>query len=338
MDMDRFGFNNSLVVKKSPVVIVKTFLVLQLTAVALFFLAGILADYGETYDNLPVSGAISYHIAQAVGIFAFETVLIFYIFFAWYKEYYNIQKDKITYGKGIVFRKTTSVPLSSIKSVGFRQGPLGKLTKYGTIDLKDGASGSSFYLEHVPDPGIVTELIVRLKNNLPGERIGASTSIEQILAEGEHEWLEFKSTFRWDIHQQKVNKNLEKASMKTIAAFMNSGGGQLLIGVDDFGNIVGLSADYSSLPKSNADGFQNHFNHIFHSMIGPGFRQFIELSIQKVGDKDCCLIKVVAADKPAYLRTDEQEEFFIRTGNTTTSLKLSEASSYTDSHWRGKLL
>lgn len=334
--MNGFGLSSS-TVKKSPVVIVKTFLVLQLASVALFFLASVLADYGELYDNFPLAGSISFHIVEAVGIFLFETILVFYIFFTWHKEYYNIQNDKISYGKGIVFRKRTSIPLSAIKSVDYRQGPLGKLTKYGTIELKDGTD-KSFSLEHIPEPAVYAELIVRLKNNLPGQKITEQNSIEKILADGEHEWVEFKSTFRWDTRQNKVNKNLEKSAMKTIAAFMNSGGGYLLIGVDDLGNIVGLDADYKSLPKPNVDGFQNHFNHIFHSMIGPGFRQFVELALQKAGDKECCLVKVMAADKPAYLKFDEQEEFYIRTGNGTTALKLSEASSYIDSHWRGRLL
>lgn len=335
--MDRFGYNQPVLVKKSPVVIVKTFIVLQMAAVAVFFLAGILADYGEIYDNIPLSSSFSYHIAEAASIFLFETVLVFYIFFTWHKEYYNIQGDKILHARGIIFRKKTSVPLSSIKSVGYRQGPLGKLTKYGTIELQDGTA-KGFKLEHIPDPAMYVELIVRLKNNLPGDRLGTSNSVEKVLAEGEHEWLEFKSTFRWDINQNKVNKNLERMAMKTIAAFMNSGGGQVLIGVDDLGNIVGLEADYKSLPKPNADGFQNHFNHIFHSMLGPGFRQFVELAIQKVGDKECCLVKVLSADKPSYLKFDEQEEFYIRTGNGTTALKLSETASYIDSRWKGRLL
>lgn len=332
------GFNgHSTVVKKSPVVIVKTFVVLQMVAVALFFLAAVVADYGDIYEQIPLSKSLSFHVMEAVGIFTFETLLVFYIFFTWHREYYNIQSDKILYGSGIAFRKRTSIPLSSIKSVDYRQGPLGKLTKYGTIDLKDGTSGG-FKLEHIPDPAVYAELIIRLKNNLPGERIGAENSIEKILAEGEHEWLEFKSTFRWDLNQKKVNKNIEKAAMKTVVAFMNSGGGQLLIGVDDLGNIVGLDADYKSLPKQNADGFQNHFNHVFHSMIGPNLRQYAELSIQKIGDKECCLVKVLSADKPAYLKFDEQEEFYIRTGNSTTSLKLSEVASYIDSRWKGKLV
>lgn len=335
--MDRFLSNQPVLVKKSPVVIVKTFIVLQMTAVVLFMLAGVLADYGEIYDDLPFATSFSFHIVEAAGIFLFETILVFYIFFTWHKEYYNIQGDKILHAKGIVFRKKASIPLSSIKSVDYRQGPLGKLTKYGTIELKDGTR-DAFKLEHIPEPATYAELIIRLKNNLPGDRIGTSSSIEKILSEGEHEWLEFKSTFRWDMNQNKVNKNLERSTMKTIVAFMNSGGGHLVIGVDDMGNILGLGADYRSLPKPNSDGFQNHFNHVFHSTIGPGYRQFIELVIQKVGDKECCLVKVLASDKPTYLRFDEQEEFYIRTGNGTTSLKLSEAASYIDSRWKAKLL
>jgi membrane protein YdbS with pleckstrin-like domain len=329
--------NQGTIVKKSPIVIVKTFIVLQLTGVALFFLASVIADYGEIYDNLPFASSISFHIAEAAVLSLLETTLVFFIFFTWHKEYYNIQADKISYSTGVIFKKKDSIPLSSIQAVSYRQGPLGKLTKYGTIDLKDGSS-SRFSLEHIPTPSDYLELIVKLKNNLPGGKIGESNSIEKILSEGEHEWLEFKSTLRWDLNQNKVNKNLEKAVMKTITAFMNSGGGHLLIGVDDFGNLIGLDPDYKSLPKAGPDGFQNHFNNVFHAMIGPGFRQFVELTIQKMEDKDFCLAKILSSNKPAYLKFEEQEEFYIRTGNGTTALKLSEVAPYIDSRWNGKLI
>jgi hypothetical protein len=40
------------------------------------------------------------------------------------------------------------------------------------------------------------------------------------------------------------------------------------------------------------------------------------------------LVSVGAADRPAYLREQDHEEFFIRTGNGTTSLRMSEANAY----------
>src|SRR3989344_3336586 len=110
--MNGLGFNKPFLVKKSPVVIVKTFVVLQLTAVAVFFLSAVLLDYGEIYEHLPFSTSLSFHIAEAAFLFLVETSLVFYIFFTWHKEYYNIQGDKILHAKGIIFRKKTSFPLS----------------------------------------------------------------------------------------------------------------------------------------------------------------------------------------------------------------------------------
>ena len=120
--MDRFGYNQPFLVKKSPVVIVKNFIVLQMAAVAVFFLSGILLDYGEIYEHLPFSTSFSFHIAEAIGLFTVETALIFYIFFRWYKEYYDIKADKIIYSRGIIFRRRTVVPLNTISTVNYWLG------------------------------------------------------------------------------------------------------------------------------------------------------------------------------------------------------------------------
>jgi len=44
-----------------------------------------------------------------------------------------------------------------------------------------------------------------------------------------------------------VNKLMESVVAKTIAAFMNSGGGKLFIGVEDSGKILGIEKDCSTL-------------------------------------------------------------------------------------------
>lgn len=337
--MNNFGYNQPLLVKKSPVVIVKTFIVLQMTAIAVFFLSGVLIDYGEIYEHLPLPRSFSFHIVEAIGLFVLETMLVFYIFFRWYKEYYDIREDKIVHGRGIIFRRRTVIPLNTISSVSYWQGPLGKLTKYGNIELKEKNSDQNFVIDHIPEPQYYVEYLVKLKDSLGRLDLEEEKlSLKQILSNGEHERLEFKESFRWDSNQGKINKNLEKAVMKTIVAFLNSGGGRLLIGVNDSNSIVGLINDYKSLPRSNADGFQNHFTNVFNVMVGPEFRQLVELNFHKVEEGECCLVRVMPGDKPAYLKMDSNEEFFIRTGNGTTSLRLSEAASYIDSHWKGKLL
>jgi len=329
-----------LIVKKSPVVIVKNFILLQGGAIAAFFIASALADYGEIYSLVPVANLISFKIAEAVFLFLAETALIFFIFFRWYRESFHIKGEEIIHAKGILYRRRTTIPLDNIISVSYRQTPLGKLTNYGIIELISNNSDQKVKLTNIPSPEDNMALILkqkRLSTNRKNEAttpISASLNVLDLLNKGEHENLEFKSTFRWDIRQNTVNRTLEKSVMKTIAAFLNSQGGQLVIGVDDNKTIVGLASDYDSLNKKDADGFENHFTHIFHNMIGAEFRQFVKLTWSQADDKECCVISVAPSSKPAYLKNDSNgEEFFIRTGNGTTSLKLSEAKTYIDSRW-----
>ena len=75
----------------------------------------------------------------------------------------------------------------------------------------------------------------------------ALLSIEDMISEGEHEELEFKSSLRWDTEQSCLNKALEGVTLKSIAAFNNTQGGRLLIGVRDDGQVLGLEPDYGTL-------------------------------------------------------------------------------------------
>jgi Schlafen, AlbA_2 len=86
---------------------------------------------------------------------------------------------------------------------------------------------------------------------------GVRISCEDAYAREESQTIEFKSTLRWDSESQKANKELERAVVKTIAAFLNTDGGVLLIGVDDEKKVLGLEGDYKTLPeKPNKDGFE----------------------------------------------------------------------------------
>ncbi len=82
--------------------------------------------------------------------------------------------------------------------------------------------------------------------------------ILSLIRKGETEFVEFKSSLRWDFNENKVNKVLETVILKSINAFANAKGGKLFIGVDDGMNILGLEKDLSSLPKQNIDYFELH--------------------------------------------------------------------------------
>src|SRR6266852_4625837 len=84
-------------------------------------------------------------------------------------------------------------------------------------------------------------------------------SIRELIASGESQALEFKSTARWNVREGRADKAMEQVILKTVAALLNSNGGNLLIGVQDDGSIFGIEADWQlfGVEKRNRDAYEN---------------------------------------------------------------------------------
>lgn len=178
--------------------------------------------------------------------------------------------------------------------------------------------------------GLAT-LIIFLKWN--NKYYGKKLSILDLILSGEGQNLELKQTFRWDVKEKNLNKGLEKITMKTIAGFLNSEGGKIILGVADDKSIFGLNQDYQTLARKNRDGFENHFSQEFNNVIGARFRKFIKLSFEIIDNKDICLIEAYPASEPVYININNAEEFYIRTGNITSALPVSKIADYVKSRW-----
>ncbi len=79
-------------------------------------------------------------------------------------------------------------------------------------------------------------------------------SIEELISGQENDAVEFKSTARWDLREEKRNKAVEDAVVKTVAAFLNTNGGTLLIGVADDGTRSGCSTTTRMCSRTTATG------------------------------------------------------------------------------------
>jgi len=153
---------------------------------------------------------------------------------------------------------------------------------------------------------------------------------------GETSKVEFKSTLRVDLKTNKSEKFIEHNVLKTIAAFLNSNGGDLLIGVEDNKNILGLEPDFTSFSKADKlDEFQKHFDNLIHKSLGNRFQRYLDVSFPTVDGKQLSLVHIKEkSSEPVYL-TDEkgQEVFYIRRQASTIDLKPSEANKYIKDHW-----
>ncbi|MBP9037827.1 MAG: DUF262 domain-containing protein [Candidatus Cloacimonas sp.] len=157
-------------------------------------------------------------------------------------------------------------------------------------------------------------------------------SIEEIIRMGESVSLEFKSTLQWDMVHNVQNKALRKSTLKTIAAFLNSEGGTLLIGIEDNGNVCGLENDLS-LVNNSTDKFLTLLNTLIKETMGGGISGLIKIHIETTGNKQVCVIDVERSMYPVYLNIDGKKEFYIRMGNTSISLDPEEAVNYISQKW-----
>jgi hypothetical protein len=166
------------------------------------------------------------------------------------------------------------------------------------------------------------------------EETVAPVSLEDLIAEGESDELEFKSTLRWDVKEGRINKKLEEVIMKTVAAFANSQGGTLLIGVGDDGEVIGLEPDYHSLGGVDRDKFELHLRNLLNQQFGTGFvTSKVVVKFHEVEEKEVCQIETEAAKEPVILIVKDKngqltEKFYARSGNSSQEIPLSEMNAY----------
>ncbi|GAH54722.1 unnamed protein product [marine sediment metagenome] len=170
-----------------------------------------------------------------------------------------------------------------------------------------------------------------LKKGIPAE--AGVKSIADIIAEGENNKVEFKSSLRWDRKLSQVNKLLEVVVTKIITGFLNTDGGTLLIGVDDSKQIVGIEDDYRTLQKPDRDGYELHLTQLFSSYIGKERCLNTSISFHELDGKDICMVQVEPSLKPAYVKEGQESKFYIRTGNQTQPLGIKESIEYIQEHW-----
>lgn len=158
-------------------------------------------------------------------------------------------------------------------------------------------------------------------------------NILHVIARGEGPQIEFKSSFRWDYQQSKKNRDLEFVVMKTIAGFMNSSGGSLLIGVADDNQILGLEHDYQTLKKPNRDFFEQAIMTSVSVNLGTDLCRYSHVVFHNVDDLDICRVIVSPSRRPAYMKREGKMTLFVRTGGGTRELNVQEAVDYVTAHW-----
>lgn len=149
-------------------------------------------------------------------------------------------------------------------------------------------------------------------------RLSASDEILALVRSGESRTLEFKETLSLDIRKGTKESYIENMVLKTIAAFLNSQGGILLVGITDDGLIKGIRKDMESFFKGNRDDLLKHFKNILRRSIGEPFYPLINHDTVEVEGELVLRIDCLPSDKECFI---DSTEFYVRTNPATDKLE-----------------
>ena len=149
-------------------------------------------------------------------------------------------------------------------------------------------------------------------------QLSDSDLVRSIIRRGEDISTEFKQTLSLDVAKQTKEKYITESALKTISAFFNTKGGDLVIGVDDDMNITGIDHELDKFHKGENDKFLNTFKDLFKKHIGPEYYPFINQRIITINDKKVFLVSCDPTDKEVFMNGID---FYVRTTPATDKLE-----------------
>jgi len=226
------------------------------------------------------------------------------------KEIYRSDDEVTLFGQG----KTSSIEESSVKD--------------GKINFpKDFLSDIQEEIE------ALSNVLLKSSSVFPNE----NNSVEELIKNGENDTVEFKATLRTPIKGETDPKEIEFSSIKTIAAFLNTRGGTLLIGVNDDKSILGIQAD----KFSTNDELRKHWDNLIAKYNINKFCDCIKTDIIMINYKEILRIDCKFSNVPVYVINPKGikgpdkriKEFYIRRSASSIALEVDEAFDYIQSHF-----
>jgi serine/threonine protein kinase len=175
-------------------------------------------------------------------------------------------------------------------------------------------------LEPEQRPASVAEVIERLN----GIR-AARAEIERLLASDEKTTLEFKSSLRKPIDTPIPQRILEHTVLKTIAAFHNTDGGTLIIGVADDGTIHGIEVDFPTLKRKSADAWRCAFDDLISDRLGTEVMNYTDLQLEPWRGRTIAIVRCTRREEPTLV---DDDEFFVRRTASTVKLSTRDALAW----------
>lgn len=149
-------------------------------------------------------------------------------------------------------------------------------------------------------------------------------SVNVLLAAGEGDAVEFKSTLRTNLHTGQPDDKMQLAALKSIAGFLNAKGGSLVVGVADDGKVLGLAAD--AFPSE--DKMALHLGNLVRDRMGEIFLPYVHPRFEDQDEERVLIVSCEKGPKACFVKDGATQRFYVRGGNATAELSGNSVTDY----------
>ena len=158
-------------------------------------------------------------------------------------------------------------------------------------------------------------------------------SVEDLLDKMESDRVEFKSSAYYSYKPDVPEKVITDSVLKTVAGFLNAGGGTLAVGIADDGEILGIGPDLDK-KDMDTDRYVNSLTTAIERSLGPFASTMAKIEVQTVDGVEVALVHVTPSTQPIYARVAKRDKaFFVRVNNSTRILAGADLVGYVKQRW-----
>ena len=167
--------------------------------------------------------------------------------------------------------------------------------------------------------------------------VAIEAEVKSLINGGESLAVEFKSTVRRNLHTNEPDHAITWAVVKTIAAFTNTHGGTLLVGIDDHGQPVGIEEDYPFVKGKDRDGWGLWLTATAKNALGTVAVTDLLVRFCVLDSRTVARIDVRPGAEPVFAsrKGEARECFYARLGASTEELSGPALLEYREKHWPG---
>lgn len=163
-------------------------------------------------------------------------------------------------------------------------------------------------------------------------KLAPNPELMTLIKAGESDTVEFKVGAFRNPKTGAKDEDMLLNVLQEIAAFMNTNGGKLLVGVDDDGVIPGIESEYqiANAQKKNWDGYLLNLTDRLKRLSISNAAQYCKFQWHKLDNKEVCQITIQRTPEPVHI----DDKFFVREGNRKRELAVKEGHDYITRLWK----